>query len=130
HLDQLGVGPVGEQRVTLEQRPELEAALAGDGLPEDDAMRIADRNEHSYDRPERRIDGRPARLAERGSADVDLAHDFSPISRQHANSVRAAAGPQLERIGRVVLEDRVTSRDSEPVATLLSLRPIGVEDAN
>jgi hypothetical protein len=101
-------------------------------------MWVADRDEHGFDAPYRRIQvdalglsvetrGEVGR-AERWASDVQLAEYLGAVFRQDPDVVGAVDRGQLEFVARPVLEDGVGGRDAEPVAALLGFRPVRVED--
>src|SRR6266851_1489928 len=140
YLEQLNVGALGEGRVRLEVRTQLETPLDRDRLVEHDAVRVADRDEHGLDGPNWCLKshsiwlavepGRQVGGSKRRTPDVDLTHDFGAVPGEDVNGVRASGGPELETIARPVLEDGVGGGDAQPVAALLGLRTIRVEDSN
>src|SRR2546421_9896258 len=78
--------------MAAEVRPELEAALFRHGLAEDDAVRVADRDEHRLDAAGRRIEVDLVGLAvkhrgqgggaERRAPDVELGRDLGTVPGQ------------------------------------------------
>ena len=121
-------------------RSELEAALTRHRLVEDDAVRIADRHEHRLHAPCGSVEvdvlrftgkiGRQVRGAKRGPADVQLGHDLGAVSLQHADRVGSVGRGQLESVARAMVQDRMGGDDPEPIAALLGLRAVRVEDAH
>ena len=126
--------------MALEVRPELEAALLRHGLAEDDAVRVADRDEHRLDAAGRRMEVDLVGLAvkhrgqvggaERRAPDVELGRDLGTVPGQDIYRVGPIGGAQREVLARAVDEDRMRRRDAQAVAALLGLGAVGVEDPN
>src|SRR2546430_17415752 len=86
--------------MALEVRPELEAALSRHGLAEDDAVRVADRDQHRLDAAGRRVEVDLVGLAvkhrgqvggaKRRASDVELGRDLGTVP-----------GPDLYRVGPI-----------------------------
>src|SRR3982074_905889 len=68
--------------------------------------------------------------AKRCVSDVELGDDLSAVSGEHPNRVGAADSGHFELIAGPVLEHRMRSGDAQPVAALLGLGAVGVEDAD
>ena len=126
--------------MALDVRTQLHTALAGHGLAEDHAVRVADRHEHRLDAAGGRVQVDTVGLAlearrqvggPKGSLpDVDLADDLRAVAAEHLDGVGAVDGAQLEAVGGAVLEHGVSGRDAQAVAALLGLRAVRVEDAH
>src|SRR5256885_16211980 len=88
--------------MALEVRPELEAALFRHGLAEDDAVRVADRDEHRLDAAGRRVEVDLVGLAvkhrgkgggaARPAPDVELGHDLDTVPGQDPYPGRPIGG--------------------------------------
>ena len=91
-------------------------------------MGVAHVNQAAADAAGRRFDGHPLVRLQPRPAHVDLGAHGSALHRQHQDGVRAVARPQLELGLGLVLEDGVAGGDAEPVAALLRLGAVGVED--
>src|SRR5438270_8232810 len=126
--------------MTLEMRTQLEAAFSCHRLAEDDAVRIADRDEHGLNAPGGSLQldllglavetGRQVRGSKRWATDVELRCDLSTVPREDANRVGAVRGAQLEALARAMHQDRMRRRDAQAVAALLRFGTIRVEDAD
>jgi len=64
--------------VVLEERSKLEASRLGNRLAEDDAMRIADRDQRRLDAPCGRIEADPVGLAVKQGGQIDGAERRPP----------------------------------------------------
>ena len=119
---------------------QLEAAFLRHRLPEDDAVWVADRDEHRFDASRRRFElhllwfavevGGQVCGAKRWPSDVQLGDDLGAVPREDLHGVRPVDRAELEPVGRPVLEHGVGGGDAQPVAALLGLGPVGVEDTH